>query len=132
MANRDPRLEEFRRLLDIIEELRAKCPWDIKQTNESLRKLTIEETYELADAIIEGNESGIRDELGDLMLHIVFYAIIGKEKGTFTISDVLKGINDKLVYRHPHVFGKTKVNSIKDIILNWEKIKLKEKLEKQY
>lgn len=126
MANRDPRLEEFRRLLDIIEELRAKCPWDIKQTNESLRKLTIEETYELADAIIEGNESGIRDELGDLMLHIVFYAIIGKEKGTFTIADVLKGINDKLVYRHPHVFGDVAVANAREVEENWEKLKMKE------
>jgi XTP/dITP diphosphohydrolase len=126
MANRDPRLEEFRRLLDIIEELRVKCPWDMKQTNESLRKLTIEETYELADAIIEGNESGIRDELGDLMLHIVFYAIIGKEKGTFTIADVLKGINDKLVYRHPHVFGDVSVANAGEVEENWEKLKMKE------
>ena len=126
MAKRDPRLEEFKRLLDIIEELRAKCPWDMKQTNESLRKLTIEETYELADAIIEGDDSGIRDELGDLMLHIVFYAIIGKEKGIFTITDVLKGINNKLIYRHPHVFGDVSVSNSREVEENWEKLKMKE------
>jgi len=126
MTNSDPRLEEFRRLLDILEELRAKCPWDMKQTNESLRKLTIEETYELADAIITGNDSGIRDELGDLMLHIVFYAIIGKEKGAFTIEDVLKGINNKLIYRHPHVFGDISVSNAREVEENWEKLKMKE------
>jgi len=126
MTNADPRLEEFRRLLDILEELRAKCPWDMKQTNESLRKLTIEETYELADAIITGNDSGIRDELGDLMLHIVFYAIIGKEKGAFTIEDVLKGINNKLIYRHPHVFGDISVSNAREVEENWEKLKMKE------
>ena len=126
MTNSDPRLEEFRRLLDILEELRAKCPWDMKQTNESLRKLTIEETYELADAIITGNDSGIRDELGDLMLHIVFYAIIAKEKGTFTIEDVLKGINNKLIYRHPHVFGDISVSNAREVEENWEKLKMKE------
>jgi len=126
MTNTDPRLEEFRRLLDILEELRAKCPWDMKQTNESLRKLTIEETYELADAIITGNESGIRDELGDLMLHIVFYAIIGKEKGTFTIEDVLKGINEKLIYRHPHVFSDISVSNAREVEENWEKLKMRE------
>ena len=126
MTNADPRLEEFRRLLDILEELRAKCPWDMKQTNESLRKLTIEETYELADAIITGNDSGIRDELGDLMLHIVFYAIIAKEKGAFTIEDVLKGINNKLIYRHPHVFGDISVSNAREVEENWEKLKMKE------
>ncbi len=87
-----------------------KCPWDMKQTNESLRKLTIEETYELADAIFSGSDEGIKNELGDLMLHIVFYAKIGSEKGLFTMTDVLKGINEKLIYRHPHVFGDVKVS----------------------
>jgi XTP/dITP diphosphohydrolase len=93
MKEKDARLEEFKRLLDIIDELRVKCPWDMKQTNESLRKLTIEETYELAEAVLSGNDSDIKDELGDLMLHIVFYAKIGSEKGKFDISDVLKSIN---------------------------------------
>jgi MazG family protein len=126
MVEKDTRLEEFRKLLDIIDELRVKCPWDMKQTYESLRKLTIEETYELADAIISGNEAGIRDELGDLMLHIVFYSKIGSEKGHFDIADVLKGINDKLVYRHPHVFGDVTVSGPSEVEENWEKLKLKE------
>jgi MazG family protein len=126
MTEKDQRLKEFGRLLDILEELRAKCPWDMKQTNESLRKLTIEETYELADAIIEGNDPGIRDELGDLLLHIVFYARIGTEKGAFTIEDVLKGINQKLIYRHPHVFGDVQVSDSKEVEQNWEKLKMKE------
>lgn len=126
MTDKDPRLNEFKRLLDIIDELREKCPWDMKQTNESLRKLTIEETYELADAIITGNDNGIKDELGDLMLHIVFYARIGKERGKFSIEDVLKAINEKLVYRHPHVFGDVSVTSPGEVEENWEKLKMKE------
>jgi len=126
MSDKDQRLEEFRRLLDIIDELRAKCPWDMKQTNESLRKLTIEETYELAEAVISGNELAIRDELGDLMLHIVFYAKIGKEKGIFDMADVLRGINDKLTYRHPHVFGDISVSGAREVEQNWEKLKIKE------
>jgi XTP/dITP diphosphohydrolase len=126
MSDKDQRLEEFRRLLDIIDELRSKCPWDMKQTNESLRKLTIEETYELAEAVISGNELAIRDELGDIMLHIVFYAKIGQEKGIFDMKDVLKGINDKLVYRHPHVFGDVSVSGPREVEQNWEKLKIKE------
>lgn len=126
MVKNDSRLIEFKKLLDIIDELRAKCPWDKKQTNESLRKLTIEETFELADAIIEGNDAGIKDELGDLMLHIVFYSKIGSEKGLFTIADVLKGINEKLVYRHPHVFGDIKVSGPSEVEENWEKLKMNE------
>ncbi len=118
--------EEFDRLLNIIDRLRTSCPWDMKQTNESLRKLTIEETYELADAIFSGNDDGIRNELGDLMLHIVFYAKIGSEKGLFTMSDVLKGINDKLIYRHPHVFGDIKVSGPSEVEKNWEHLKIKE------
>jgi len=98
----------------------------MKQTNESLRKLTIEETYELADAIFSGNDNGIRNELGDLMLHIVFYAKIGSEKGLFTMADVLKGINDKLIYRHPHVFGDIKVSGPSEVEKNWEHLKIKE------
>jgi MazG family protein len=126
MSDKDQRLEEFRRLLDIIDELRAKCPWDMKQTNESLRKLTIEETYELAEAVNSGDELAIKGELGDLMLHIVFYAKIGQEKGIFDMKDVLKGINDKLVYRHPHVFGDVSVNGAREVEQNWEKLKIKE------
>jgi len=117
---------EFSKLLDTINELRAKCPWDMKQTNESLRKLTIEETYELADAIFSGNDEGIKNELGDLMLHIVFYAKIGSEKNLFSMKDVLKGINEKLIYRHPHVFGEVKVSGASEVEKNWEHLKIKE------
>ena len=126
MDNKDTRLEEFKKLLDIIDELRSKCPWDMKQTNESLRKLTIEETYELAEAVISGNDTAIKDELGDLMLHIVFYSKIGSERGKFGIADVLKSINDKLVYRHPHVFGNISVSGASEVEENWEKLKMKE------
>ncbi len=126
MNDRKRSTEEFERLLDIIDKLRTSCPWDMKQTNESLRKLTIEETYELADAIFSGNDDGIRNELGDLMLHIVFYAKIGSEKGLFTMADVLKGINEKLIYRHPHVFGDVKVSGPREVEKNWEHLKIKE------
>jgi MazG family protein len=126
MNDKNKSLEEFDRLLSIIDELRVKCPWDMEQTNESLRKLTIEETYELADAIFAGNDDGIKNELGDLMLHIIFYAKIGSEKGIFTIADVLEGINTKLVYRHPHVFGDVKVTGASEVIENWEQLKMKE------
>jgi XTP/dITP diphosphohydrolase len=119
-------LEEFTRLLGIIDELRANCPWDMKQTNESLRKLTIEETYELADAIFSNNDEGIKNELGDLMLHIVFYAKIGAEKGVFTMADILEGINNKLIYRHPHVFGNVRVSGASEVEENWEQLKIKE------
>lgn len=118
--------KEFEKLLDIINTLREKCPWDMKQTNESLRKLTIEEVYELADAISSRSDEGIRNELGDMMLHIVFYAKIGSEKGIFTMADVLKGINEKLIYRHPHVFGDVKVSGASDVEKNWEHLKIKE------
>jgi MazG family protein len=126
MNHRDKSLKEFSRLLDIIDELREKCPWDMKQTNESLRKLTIEETYELAEAVSSGSDEGIRNELGDLLLHIVFYAKIGSEKGVFDIAAVLEGINKKLVYRHPHVFGDVKVKGASEVEENWEKLKIKE------
>jgi XTP/dITP diphosphohydrolase len=126
MDDKQKSCEEFTRLLDIIDELRVKCPWDIKQTNESLRKLTIEETFELADAIFSNNDEGIRNELGDLMLHIVFYAKIGSEKKLFSMTDVLKGINEKLVYRHPHVFGEVKVSGSSEVERNWEHLKMKE------
>ncbi|MEN8116028.1 MAG: nucleoside triphosphate pyrophosphohydrolase [Bacteroidota bacterium] len=122
------KVEEFKRLLEIMDELREKCPWDRKQTLESLRKLTIEETYELGDAILQNNLQEIKKELGDLMLHIVFYSKIGSEEGEFDVGDVLEGINDKLVYRHPHVFGEVDVDgSAKKVEENWEALKLKEK-----
>jgi MazG family protein len=123
-------IEEFSRLLDIIDELRVKCPWDRKQSFETLRKLTIEETYELADAIHSGNDSEIKSELGDLILHIVFYARIGSERGTFNMTDVLRGINSKLIYRHPHVFSDVSVTEASEVESNWEKLKMKE--EKDY
>lgn len=126
MTDKDKSCEEFRKLLDIIDELRGKCPWDMKQTNESLRKLTIEETYELADAIFSGDDEGIRNELGDLMLHIVFYAKIGSEKNLFSMTEVLEGINEKLIYRHPHVFGEVKVSDAREVEKNWEHLKIKE------
>jgi MazG family protein len=126
MTDKEKSCEEFNKLLEIIDELRVKCPWDMKQTNESLRKLTIEETYELADAVISGDDNGIRNELGDLMLHIVFYARIGSEKNLFSMTDVLKGINDKLVYRHPHVFGDVKVSGASEVEDNWEHLKINE------
>ncbi|MBI9069527.1 MAG: nucleoside triphosphate pyrophosphohydrolase [Salinivirgaceae bacterium] len=119
--------ESFGRLLEIMDELRAKCPWDKKQTLESLRTLTIEETFELADAIVDDDLEEIKKELGDLLLHIVFYAKIGSEKNAFDISDVIESINKKLIYRHPHIFSDTKVQDAKEVEENWEKLKLTEK-----
>ncbi|WP_321372639.1 nucleoside triphosphate pyrophosphohydrolase [uncultured Draconibacterium sp.] len=122
------KVEEFKRLLDIMDELREKCPWDKKQTLESLRKLTLEETYELGDAILKNDLQEIKKELGDILLHIVFYAKIGDEKGAFDIGDVLEGINEKLVYRHPHIFSDVDVDGSADKVAeNWEALKLKEK-----
>ncbi len=122
------KIEAFKELLAIMDELREKCPWDKEQTLESLRKLTIEETYELGDAILKNDLQEIKKELGDLMLHIVFYAKIGSEKGAFDMGDVLEGINKKLIYRHPHVFGDTEVDgSARTVVENWEALKLKEK-----
>lgn len=127
MNKRKKSLEEFDRLQSIIDELREKCPWDMKQTYYSLRKLTIEETYELADAISSGDDEGIKNELGDLMLHLVFYAKIGSEKGSFTMADILEGINTKLIYRHPHVFSDVKVTrGASEVEENWEQLKIKE------
>lgn len=120
------KLEAFERLLTIMDELRAKCPWDSVQTLESLRYLTIEETYELSDAIMEQDLDGIRKELGDLMLHLVFYAKIGSEKGAFDIGDVLNGICEKLIHRHPHIYGDVQVQDAEEVKSNWEKIKLSE------
>jgi XTP/dITP diphosphohydrolase len=114
------------RLVDIMDELREKCPWDREQTIESLRKNTIEETYELADAIDSGDMGHIREELGDLLLHIVFYSKIGSEQGAFTLADVAEGISDKLVYRHPHVFADTHASTPEQVKQNWEELKARE------
>ncbi len=122
----DKRLEAFKRLLDIMDELRAGCPWDKKQTLESLRYLTIEETYELSDAILDKNMDDIKKELGDLVLHIVFYSKIASEKNAFDITDVLESISEKLIHRHPHIYGDVKAQTDEDVKNNWEKIKLKE------
>ena len=128
----DPRLEAFQRLLNIMDDLRDQCPWDKKQTEQTLRKLTIEETYELSDAIIGEDWKSIKEELGDLFLHLVFYSKIGKEKGHFDVTDVLNGISEKLIFRHPHIYGDTqsgettKVSNEEEVLRNWEKLKLKE------
>jgi len=122
----DGRLQAFQRLLDIMDELREKCPWDRKQTMESLRHLTIEETFELSDAIVEGDLEEVKKELGDLMLHLVFYAKIGSEKSAFDIQDVLNSVCEKLIHRHPHIYGEAKVKDEAEVKANWEKIKLKE------
>ena len=123
----DPRASAFLRLLTIMDELRAQCPWDMKQTMETLRPLTIEETYELGDAILENDLQEVKKELGDLILHMVFYAKIGSEQGAFDITDVLNGICDKLIHRHPHIYGDVKVKDEQEVKANWEKIKLAEK-----
>lgn len=116
----------FMRLVCIMDDLREKCPWDKKQTIHTLRQLSIEELYELADSISEEDWKGIKEELGDLFLHLVFYSKIGAEQGKFTLSEVLEGISDKLVARHPHIYGDVKVNDEEDVKRNWEKLKLKE------
>ncbi len=126
MTKRTQQLKAFDRLLAIMDELRSQCPWDKKQTMETLRPLTIEETYELADAILEQNLDEVKGELGDLILHIVFYAKIGSETNTFDIADVLNGICEKLVQRHPHIYGDIKGDNEEEVKQNWEKIKLKE------
>ena len=124
--NMQEETKEFKRLLEIMNKLRAECPWDKKQNNESLRHLTIEEVYELGDAILNDDNSEIMKELGDIMLHVVFYAKIGEEKGAFDISDVLRNINEKLIRRHPHIFSDVVVRDEEDVKENWEKIKMKE------
>jgi len=126
MNSRTQQLAALDRLLTIMDELRAKCPWDKKQTLQSLRHLTIEETYELGDAILDNDLEEVKKELGDLLLHIVFYAKIGAEKKAFDIADVASTIADKLVLRHPHIYGDVKVENEKDVKQNWEQIKLKE------
>ncbi len=122
----DKRLKAFERLLNIMDDLRKDCPWDKEQTMESLRHLTIEEVYELSDAIIEKDYEAIKGELGDLMLHIVFYSKIASEEKKFDITDVLEAISDKLVFRHPHIYGDVKVSGAEEVKDNWEKLKLKE------
>ena len=126
MNNRENQLQAFGRLLDIMDDLRKKCPWDKKQTLESLRHLTIEETYELGDAILDNDMQEIKKELGDLLLHIVFYAKIGSETNDFDISDVANSICDKLIERHPHIYGDVVVEDEEEVKRNWEKLKLKE------
>ena len=123
---RSQQVSAFERLLDIMDELREQCPWDRKQTFESLRHLTIEETYELGDAILDNDLQEIKKELGDLLLHIVFYAKIGSEQNAFDVGDVANEICDKLINRHPHIYGDTKVYDADQVIKNWESIKLKE------
>ena len=118
--------EEFLRLVEIMDELREKCPWDREQTVETLRSMTIEETYELADAVTEKNWKGIKEELGDLLLHILFYSRIAKEQQQFTLEEVIRGISEKLIIRHPHIYGDIKVDNEEDVKKNWEKIKIKE------
>ncbi len=118
--------DSFMQLVSIMDDLREKCPWDRKQTIHTLRHMTIEETYELVDAITEEDWKGIREELGDLLLHIVFYSKIGAEQNKFTLEEVIKGISEKLIARHPHIYGDVKVNDEEDVKRNWEKLKLKE------
>lgn len=126
MQHDDPRLAAFGRLLTIMDELREQCPWDRKQTMETLRPLTIEEMYELADAILKNDLEEVKKELGDVMLHLVFYAKIASEKQAFDITEVLNGICDKLITRHPHIYGDVKVSGEEEVKQNWEKLKLKE------
>lgn len=127
MHTREEQMKAFARVLDVMDELREKCPWDRVQTNESLRENTIEETFELCDAIMKDDKAEIRKELGDLLLHVVFYAKIGSETEDFDIKDVCDALCDKLIYRHPHVFGTVQVDGQGEVLQNWEQLKLKEK-----
>ena len=124
--NNDPRLIAFKQLLDIMDDLRAKCPWDMKQTFQSLRHLTIEETYELTDAILRNDLKSIEEEVGDVLLHLVFYAKLGSETGQFDIASILERLNAKLIHRHPHIYGDVTVADEEEVRRNWEKLKLKE------
>jgi len=126
LQNKDNRLVAFERLLNIMDDLRENCPWDKKQTLESLRHLTIEETYELGDAIVTEDMESLKGEIGDLFLHMVFYCKIGAEKNAFDVESVLNGICDKLVFRHPHIYGETVAETEEEVKQNWEKLKLKE------
>lgn len=127
LKSREEKLEAVGKMLDVLDILRVKCPWDAKQTNESLRCNTIEEVYELSDALVSEENENIKKELGDVLLHIAFYAKIGEEKGAFDIADVADALREKLIFRHPHVFGDTSVDSAAAVSQNWEQIKLKEK-----
>jgi XTP/dITP diphosphohydrolase len=122
----DARLIAFERLLNIMDDLRAKCPWDQKQTFESLRHLTIEETYELSDAILKGDKNEIKKEIGDVLLHLVFYSKLGSETKDFDITDVINSLCEKMIFRHPHIYGDVKVKNSEEVIQNWEKLKQKE------
>ena len=124
---REEKIEALGKVIDTLDTLRVECPWDRKQTNESLRPNTIEEVYELCDALINNDDANIRKELGDVLLHILFYSKIGEEKGIFDIADVAEALNAKLIFRHPHVFGTTEVKDSHEVEQNWEQIKLKEK-----
>lgn len=127
LHSRQEKIEALGRVIDVLDRLRVECPWDAKQTNESLRPNTIEETYELCDALIREDNADIKKELGDVLLHILFYSRIGEEKGAFDIVDVADSLNTKLIYRHPHVFGEVKVDGTDDVLKNWEELKLREK-----
>lgn len=127
MNSKEDKIQAFGRLLDVMDELRVKCPWDAKQTNESLRINTIEETYELCEAIIKNDNTEIKKELGDVLLHIVFYSKIAEEKGEFDVADVCNSLCDKLIFRHPHVYGESAANSAGEVEKSWEQLKLKEK-----
>lgn len=131
MNNRKDITAAFERMLDIMDDLRAVCPWDKKQTNESLRPMTIEETFELADAVISGEPEEIKKELGDLFLHILFYSKIASEKKQFDIGDVLVSLAEKLIYRHPHIYGESKVENPEAVSKQWEELKMKEKGRKE-
>lgn len=126
MNTKEQKLEAFSKLLDIMDDLREKCPWDQKQTLQSLRHLTLEEVYELSDALLAEDLNEIKRELGDVLLHLVFYAKIGSEKNAFDIADVINSLNEKLIFRHPHIYGDTEVKDEEEVKQNWEKLKLKE------
>ena len=126
MNTKEQKLEAFSKLLDIMDDLREKCPWDKKQDLQSLRPLTLEEVYELSDSLLKEDLTEIKKELGDVLLHLVFYAKIGSEKGSFDIADVINSLNEKLIFRHPHIYGDVEVKDEEEVKQNWEKLKLKE------
>ena len=127
MHTRQEKIEALGRVLDVLDTLRVKCPWDAKQTNETLRENTIEEVFELCDALMNDNDADIKKELGDVLLHVCFYAKIGEEKGKFDIADVADALATKLIYRHPHVYGNVEADTAQQVSMNWEQLKLKEK-----
>ncbi len=131
MHSREEKLEAFGRLLDVLDTLRVKCPWDKKQTNESLRPNTIEETYELCDALMAEDNDNICEETGDVLMHMMFYALIGSEKGKFDIADVCNREADKLIFRHPHIYGNVKADDVETVLQNWEQLKLEERKGKK-